>query len=185
MARAKGAAHSEAMKPVVQGIAKTAPQANAVIEELRARGFLDSEIAMLFPDRQEPDVTGVAEGTKAPAAAAAGGMAGLGVGGAFGLLAGFGALAIPGIGPLVAAGPLMAALSAATVGGATGGIIGGLLGLGRPEPRSKRHTRKTRVGKAGNILILVHSDDRKARSCARKILEQARTRAMDPVRGAN
>src|ERR1700733_2885698 len=110
-------------------------------------------------------------------------MAGLGVGGAFGFLAGFGALAIPGAGPLVAAGPLLAALSGAAVGGATGGLVGGLLGLGHPESRSKRHARRSRLGRAGKILTSVHSDDRKARSDARRILEEARTRAIDAPRG--
>ncbi len=48
-------------------------------------------------------------------------------------LAGIGALAILGVGPLIAAGPIMAALSGAAVGATTGGVVGGLIGLGIPS----------------------------------------------------
>jgi hypothetical protein len=41
-------------------------------------------------------------------------------------LAGLGLLAIPGVGPVVAAGWLVAALTGAAAGGATGGLIGAL-----------------------------------------------------------
>ena len=59
-----------------------------------------------------------------------------------GLLAGIGALAIPGVGPFIAAGPIMAALSGMAVGAATGGVVGGLIGLGIPEIEAKRYDEK-------------------------------------------
>ena len=52
----------------------------------------------------------MAEG--ATTGAATGGV----TGGVLGLLAGIGALAIPGVGPFIAAGPIMAALSGAAIG---------------------------------------------------------------------
>jgi hypothetical protein len=58
--------------------------------------------------------------------AAAGAGIGAGVGGTVGLLAGLGLLAIPGIGPVVAAGWLVATAAGAAAGGATGGLIGAL-----------------------------------------------------------
>jgi hypothetical protein len=124
----------------------------------------------LFPDKQGTRDFAHEKNTKAPEGATAGGVAGLGVGGALGLLAGVGALAIPGMGPFVAAGPIMAALSGAAVGGAAGGIIGGLVGLGIPEYEAKQYEGKVR---AGNILISVHTEDGKSRSQAKEILEQA------------
>jgi len=52
-------------------------------------------------------------------------------GGIIGALAGLGALAIPGIGPVIAAGPLIAALTGGAVGAvagsATGGLVAGLV----------------------------------------------------------
>jgi hypothetical protein len=67
-------------------------------------------------------------------------------GGVIGLLAGIGALAIPDIGPFIAAGPIMAALSGAAVGAATGGVVGGLIGLGIPEIEAKRYDEKLKKG---------------------------------------
>jgi hypothetical protein len=57
--------------------------------------------------------------------AATGGSIGAAAGGAAGLLAGLGLIAIPGVGPVVAAGWLVATLTRALAGGATGGVISG------------------------------------------------------------
>src|SRR5258705_11040171 len=108
--------------------------------------------------------------TKAPEGAAAGAGTGVVLGGALGWLAGIGALAIPGVGPLIAAGPIMAALSGAAVGGAVGGITGALVGMGIPEYEAKRYEGKI---KGGNILISVHSDNRDETKKAKEIFEQA------------
>ncbi len=70
-----------------------------------------------------------------------------------GLLAGIGALAIPGVGPLIAAGPIMATLAGVGVGGAIGGITGALVGMGIPEYEAKRY--EGRIQKGG-ILLSVH-----------------------------
>jgi len=90
----------------------------------------------------------VAEG--AGAGAVGGGV----LGGVLGLLVGVGALAIPGIGPVLAAGPLAAALGTAGastlvgagVGAATGGIVGGLVGLGIPEEDAGMYAEGVRRG---------------------------------------
>jgi hypothetical protein len=70
-------------------------------------------------------------------AEAAGTGAGIGaaVGGTAGLLAGLGIMAIPGIGPVVAAGWLVATLAGATAGGVTGSVVGALTqaGVGKEE----------------------------------------------------
>ena len=73
-----------------------------------------------------------------------------------GWLVGIGALAIPGIGPLVAAGPVVAALAGAGAAGATGGLVGGLIGAGIPEVEAKRYAGRIREG---GYLISVHCDD--------------------------
>jgi uncharacterized membrane protein len=91
------------------------------------------------------------------------------LGGALGWLAGIGALAIPGVGPFIAAGPIMAALSGAAVGAAVGGIAGALVGMGIPEYEAKRYEGKI---KAGNILISVHSDNSQETKRAKEIFEE-------------
>jgi hypothetical protein len=80
------------------------------------------------------------------------------IGGALGWLVGVGALAIPGVGPFIAAGPIMAALSGVTVGAAVGGITGALVGMGIPEYEAKRYEGMLR---SGNILIAVHTEESK------------------------
>jgi hypothetical protein len=62
--------------------------------------------------------------TREPRPAATSGAA---IGGTLGWLVGIGALAIPGLGPLIAAGPIMAALAGAGAGGVVGGLAGALV----------------------------------------------------------
>ena len=87
-----------------------------------------------------------------------------------GWLVGIGALAIPGLGPFIAAGPIMAALSGAAAGAALGGITGALIGFGIPEYEAKRYEGKL---KEGNLLISVHTDDSTERDRAKTIFEEA------------
>ncbi|MEQ1752199.1 MAG: DUF3341 domain-containing protein, partial [Prosthecobacter sp.] len=94
--------------------------------------------------------------TKAPEGAVTGAGTGGVLGGALGWIAGIGALAIPGVGPFIAAGPIMAALSGAAIGATVGGITGGLIGMGIPEFEAKRFEGKV---KAGSSLISIHCDD--------------------------
>ena len=68
------------------------------------------------------------------------------VGGTLGLLAGIGALAIPGVGPLIAAGPIIASLAGMGVGGAIVGLVGALVGLGIPEYEAKLYDGRVRDG---------------------------------------
>ena len=95
--------------------------------------------------------------------------AGGAVGGTIGLLAGIGALAIPGVGPLIAAGPLLAALSGAAAGAAVGGVTGALVGLGIPELEAKTYEGKIR---GGNILIAVHTSDSEHEKRAKQAFEK-------------
>jgi hypothetical protein len=67
---------------------------------------------------------------------------------------------------LIAAGPLLAILSAAAVGGAVGGFVGALTGLGIPESEATRSEGKIREG---NILISVHCEKGKTMKKARNI----------------
>jgi hypothetical protein len=158
------------MKNAVYGIANSAEQAESIVSRLQSVGISSSAVSVLFPDQAGTRDFAHEKNTKAPEGATTGGLAGMGVGGALGLLAGIGALAIPGVGPLIAAGPIMAALSGAAVGGATGGLIGALVGLGIPELEAKQYEGKVR---AGNILISVHTENGDERSRAKQVLEEA------------
>jgi uncharacterized membrane protein len=140
------------MSKSVFGIATTHGQAERIVQQLQGQGFATSEISVLMPDTGGTRDVGHVKATKAPEGATTGAA----TGGVIGLLAGIGALAIPGVGPFIAAGPIMAALSGAAVGAATGGVVGGLIGLGIPEIEAKRYDEKL---KKGNYLIAVHTDE--------------------------
>ena len=138
-------------KTAVFGIFTTVASADNATDSLVKSGFSASDISALLPENLGTKQIGTEKATKAPEGATAGAV----LGGALGLLAGIGALAIPGVGPLIAAGPIMAALAGVGVGGAVGGFTGALIGMGIPEYEAKRY--EGRIAKGG-ILLSVHCD---------------------------
>src|SRR6266404_6676390 len=114
------------MAKAVIAIAKSEDQAVRIVEQLKAAGFSNNDVSVLLPDRAGTRDFAHEQHTKAPEGAAAGAVAGGLAAGALGWLVGIGSLAIPGVGPFIAAGPIMAALSGAAAGGAVGGLTGAL-----------------------------------------------------------
>jgi hypothetical protein len=92
-----------------------------VVNQLVNAGFHRNSISLIANDPDERYASQVDSGMDDTAKGAGIGAA---IGGLGGLLLGLGALAIPGIGPVIAAGPLAAALAGAGIGAVTGGIIG-------------------------------------------------------------
>ena len=86
-----------------------------------------------------------------------------------GLLAGLGTLAIRGLGPSIAAGPIMAALSGAAAGATAGGVVGALVGLGVPEYEAKAY--EDRI-KKGGYLVAVHINDGEQGNGVREIMKK-------------
>ncbi len=156
------------MKKSVIGIVETQIQAERIVDQLQAGGVSSSDISVLFPDKRGSKDFAYEHNTKAPEGAVAGIGAGGVVGGTLGLLAGIGALAIPGVGPLIAAGPIMATLSGVAAGAAVGGVAGALIGLGVPEFEAKTYEGKIR---GGNILIAVHSENSETQKRTKQVLE--------------
>jgi hypothetical protein len=138
------------------------------VDGLKAAGFSNRDISVLFPESAGTKDFAVAKATKAPEGATTGAGTGAVVGGALGWLLGIGALAIPGLGPFIAAGPIMAALAGAGVGGTVGGLAGALVGMGIPEYEAKRYEGRV---KDGGILLSVHSDSSDWTKRAKEILE--------------
>ena len=147
-------------------IATSRGQADQIVDQLKAASFPSNAISALFADNHPNHDFAQVNPTKAPE----GTVAGAGIGGALGWIAGIGALAIPGVGPFIAAGPIMAALSGAAIGAAVGGIAGGLIGLGIPELEAKRYEG---LIKEGNILISVHTENSTEITRAKEIFKQA------------
>src|SRR5258708_25664656 len=114
----------ENKKKAVFGIYETVGEAERVVDRLMQSGFSSDDISVLVPDNQSSRQFAHEKNTKAPEGTTAGATAGGAIGGTLGLLAGVGVFAIPGVGPFLAAGPLMSALTGLGVGGAVGGVIG-------------------------------------------------------------
>ena len=167
-------------KPAIFGLVKTETQARSAIVALEAAGFIATDISVLGGS-DHYDINGVPQtgfaktrdvghtnSTKAPEGATAGVATGGALGGLAGWLIGIGALAIPGIGPFVAAGPIMTALSGAAIGATAGGVTGALIGYGIPEYEARLYAGKLETG---HILIGVHAIDANEAAAARKALE--------------
>ena len=154
----------------VYAIATSEGQALQIVDSLKDVGFSNDDISVLFPDKESTHQFAHEAHTKAPEGAAMGATTGGVLGGGLGLLAGIGALAIPGVGPLIAAGPLLAALSGAAAGATVGGIAGALIGMGIPEIEAKRY--ENRIAE-GNILISVHATTGEEVDSAKDILDRA------------
>jgi hypothetical protein len=126
------------------------------VDRLRTAGFRSTDISVLFPENEGTKDFAHEKNTKAPEGATTGTVAGGITGGVLGWLTGIGLLAIPGLGPMIAAGPIVAALAGAGAVGALGGLIGALAGMGIPEYEAKRYEGRIR---SGGILLSVHCDD--------------------------
>jgi len=152
----------------VFGIYPSAASAEQAVDRLIAAGFSNSDISVLLPDDESTKAFAHEKKTKAPEGATTGVATGGVVGGTLGLLAGIGALAIPGVGPLIAAGPIMAALAGLGVGSTVGGIVGALVGMGIPEYEAKRFEGAV---KDGGTLLSVHCDTSDEISRAKEVLK--------------
>jgi hypothetical protein len=146
----------------------TYDHAQSVVTALESAGFSHDNVSIVanqgVADTYNSSTTATtgtlaSDVTTAPeAATGAGTGASIGtiIGGGAGLLAGIGALAIPGIGPIVAAGWLVAALTGAGAGAAAGGLLGSLTGAGVPEERAHVYAEGVR---RGSTLVTVRADD--------------------------
>jgi hypothetical protein len=159
------------MKKAVMCIVQRHDQAEAIVAQLQSVGFTPNDISVLFPDKQGTKDFAHEHNTKAPEGAVAGAGTGGVLGGTIGLLAGIGALAIPGLGPFIAAGPLMAALSGAALGAGVGGVTGALIGMGIPEIEARKYEGKI---KGGNLLIACHVETSEQRKRAEDVFKMAR-----------
>jgi heat induced stress protein YflT len=164
------------MVQTVTALYDTYDFAVSAVDALEAAGIPHSDISIIsnnVDNRYDEDRT-----THAAEDAGKGAGIGAAVGGVGGLLTGIGLLAIPGVGPVVAAGWLVAtaagAMTGAVVGGAAGGLVGALTGAGVPERDANFYAEGVR---RGGTLVTARVDDARA-SIAREILQ--RYKAVDP-----
>lgn len=154
----QGANQSSGGVKAVIGVFSDRDSAEKAVRQLRSQGFNTEEINIISKGQNnsgsktyEDDITD-------------GALTGGTLGGIGGLLVGAGALAIPGIGPIIAAGPIAAALS----GAVAGSIAGGLIDWGIPAETSQKYEQSVAQG---NILAVIRSDAAKVQQAA-QILRQ-------------
>ncbi len=144
------------MARTVVGVYDDREQAQRVVQDLVDSGIGRNDISLMTRDPREGREVREERGHHAAEGAGAGAGIGALLGGAGGLLVGLGALAIPGIGPLVAAGPLAAALAGAGIGAGVGALVGALVGMGIPEDEAEYYSEAVR---RGGTLVAVRSSD--------------------------
>ena len=161
------------MAKTVVGSFDSFEEAQEVLRDMQQRGFSRDDISVIANNAtgkyssQSAGVTSTRSdastvsdtGASTATGAAAGGV----LGGAAGLVVGLMGLAIPGIGPIVAAGPIAAALAGAGVGAVAGGLIGGLTGVGVSEDDASYYAESVRRGGA---LVTVRAEDSRADEAA-------------------
>lgn len=168
------------MAQTVTALYDTYDGAVAAVDALEEMGISASDISIVSNNADERYTQ-----RQSRAGEDAGKGAGIGavVGGVGGLLTGLGLMAIPGVGPVVAAGWLVAtavgAAGGAVVGGAAGGLVGSLTGAGVPERDAQVYAEGVR---RGGTLVAARVDNERA-PAVREIL--SRYQSVDPaVRGA-
>jgi len=153
-------------KHYVAGVFETKARAEQAIADLKAAGFDDDHIGMVYKDAEGKTVkSGAADDTYAEEGAAIGAVAGAAGGAAIG--AGILAGVIPVIGPVLALGTLGTILANAAGGAALVGITGALVGWGIPEEDASFYENEVQ---AGRYLVTVEAKDREAD--ARSILHR-------------
>jgi len=140
----------------VVGVFETKARADQAVEDLKAAGFNDDKIGMVYRGEDGQTVkTGAADDTYAEEGAVAGAVAGA----AGGALVGAGIIAgiIPVIGPILALGTLGTVLANAAGGAAIIGLTGALVGWGIPEEDAEYYENEV---KSGRYLVTVEANDK-------------------------
>ena len=172
------------MTKTVVGSFDSYREAQQVVQDLKRAGITESDINIVASNvrgEYRSDTAGTTAGTTSmgtttagtttadsdaaaraadtTSGAAAGAVTGGVIGGVAGLALAFTSLTIPVLGPIIAAGPIVATLAGAGVGAVAGGLIGALTDLGVPEEHATYYAESVRRGGA---LVTVRADEGRA-----------------------
>jgi hypothetical protein len=155
------------------GIYEDRSTVSDAIEVLRKAGFRTTDMSVLSSDNQGSKDFAHKKRTKALEGAATGAAAGAAVGAVLAWLVSLQTVAITGVASLVAAGPVLAVLAGAGIGGTLGWIVGFVAGMRVPEYVAKRYAGRVRRGR---ILLSVHCDSQEWGNRARRTLRDTGAR---------
>ena len=158
----------------VIGVYEDRTTVSDAIAVLHNAGYRATDIAVLSSDNPGSKDFAHEKHTKAPQGAATGSAVGAAAGAAVAWFVSIQTVtATVGFAPLVAAGPVVAALAGAGAGGALGWVVGWLAGLRLPEYLAKRYAGRVR---RGGILLSVHCDSPEWCDRAKKMLKDTGAR---------
>jgi hypothetical protein len=143
------------------------------VDVLHRAGYRATDTSVLSSENQGSKDFAIEQRTKALEGAATGAAAGAVVCAALAWFVSIQTVPIDVLGPLVASGPVLAALAGAGAGGALGWIVGLLAGLRLPEYVVKRYAGRIR---RGGILLSVHCDSQEWCDRAKKTLKNTGAR---------
>ena len=146
---------------IISGLFDDYADAKSAVKNLEAAGIPAADISIVANNTDmRYTLAGEAGHSKAAAGAGTGATLGGLVGGGAGLLAGLGMLAIPGVGPVVAAGWLVATAAGLAAGAAAGGAAGGIIGAMVREGMPPEHAHVFAEGvRRGGTLVSVRVVD--------------------------
>src|ERR1017187_3989772 len=143
------------------------------VDVLHRAGYRATDTSVLSSENQGSKDFAIEQRTKALEGAATGAAAGAVVCAALAWFVSIQTVPIDVLGPLVASGPVLAALAGAGAGGALGWMVGLLAGLPLPVYVAKRYAGRIR---RGGILLSVHCDSREWCDRAKKTLRDTGAR---------
>ena len=146
------------MSHLVTGIFASRESAEQSVDELIHAGFAANDVSLLMSETTQGREFAIKSSTKAPEGAVTGAAIGGALGAVAAGLAAVASITIPGF-ALVAAGPIVAAITGLGAGAAAGGLTGALVGLGIPEHEAKFYHDEIQRGR---ILVGVHADKDRA-----------------------
>jgi hypothetical protein len=159
----------------VLGIYPDRTTVSDAINVLHKTGYRATDISVLSSDNPGSKDFAHERHSRALEGAAVGAGAGAVIGAALAWFVSVQTVSIPGFGPLVAVGPVVAALAGAGAGGALGWIAGWLAGLGQTEYIARRYAGRIRHG---GILVSVHCDSPEWCDRAKRTLKNTGARSI-------
>lgn len=151
----------------VFGIYPNRPSVEYGLTLLRHAGFRRADVSVLFPEyagmknlAMERNIMAQEDGMSV---SASGGS----IPGEFSWVGGREVLSVPGLGPLVAAGPIVAAFASLSEDRGAGAVVNALMTFGVSESKARRYERRILDGA---ILLSVHCGNVEAISWARELL---------------
>lgn len=152
-------------QPAVIAVFKDHSHLEKTLDELKNKKFSSEDISILMAKRE--DLKDIGYDHNARIGATTGMFTGITAGGILGWLASLNIFAVPGVGPFIVAGPFVAAIAGAALGGTVGSIGGALIGYGITEYEARK---LENFVKDKGVIVSVHVDDPREQLVAKNIL---------------